>query len=388
MITNAVPTNGGNYDVVASNSVGSVTSLVAVLTILPTGPAENLTLDFGGSPIQQAQNLDWNTASNWSDGNPASLSSLSNPGSTYEVVAGARLRSPAAGADSIFPGVKLTVDGSGIFVNNNDATIGEFRFKHASPGIVFIPDLVMNGGELDSGDNGLVQIQGEMDILTNTPIYVDNAAGQDRPYEIDSWLTGGGNIEFRQFTATFAGDLNITGTSNTFSGQWNVVQGCLLGSGLNSLGTNSIDVGTNGALETSYDLNNPNGDLVLNGQMFLHQNDTFHTVTVNGAVVTPGTWSFAQMSTAFPTNFPATWPLQLGSTINTASGSIKVLAQNPPPIVPLQFLSSPGSLQLIWSQGALQEATNAFGPWTNDGAVSPFTVTPTDPARFYRVKVQ
>jgi hypothetical protein len=227
-----------------------------------------------------------------------------------------------------------------------------------------------------------------MDIMANTPIYADSAAGQDRPWQIDAWLTGTGSIEYQAFNAGFTGNLNITGTSNTFSGVWNIVQGCLLGSGLNSLGTNTIMIGTNGALETLYNINNPQGTLVLDGQMFLHQNDAFRAVTVAGIPLTPGTYSFAQLNTTYPTNFPATWLMQMGSGVSTGSGSITVLGDAAPPVT-IQFSLSAGNLTLTWSQGVLLEAGQITGPWqTNLTATSPFVIQPTEPQKYYRVQVR
>src|SRR5207237_143441 len=54
-ITNIVSGDAGSYTVVVTNSVGSATSAVAVLTINPTGPPHTLTLDYGGAPIIQPQ---------------------------------------------------------------------------------------------------------------------------------------------------------------------------------------------------------------------------------------------------------------------------------------------------------------------------------------------
>jgi len=48
VLTNILAAAAGDYSVVVSNSIGSVTSIVATLTILPTGPALDLTLDYGG----------------------------------------------------------------------------------------------------------------------------------------------------------------------------------------------------------------------------------------------------------------------------------------------------------------------------------------------------
>ena len=163
-------TDAGDYDVVVTNSIGSVTSVVATLTLLPTGPALDLTLDFGGAPIVQPTGSDWNTANQWSDGKPASLSALGNPGSTYRVVPGARLRSPVDASYAAFPGDILTLEGDGVYSPDGaSGTIAEIRFKHANPGTNYFKRLVMNGGQIDSGDNGIMVIAGRMDVLANTP---------------------------------------------------------------------------------------------------------------------------------------------------------------------------------------------------------------------------
>jgi hypothetical protein len=387
VITNIVAGDGGNYTVVVTNSIGSVTSAVATLTVLPTGPPLNLTLNYGGAPIVQAQNLDWNTPTNWSDGNPASTSALANPGSTYEVVAGARLRSPAGATAAVFPGIQITVDGDGVFTPDGP-NVGEIRFKHADGGTIQFQKLIMAGGMLDNGDNGTMGLLGEFNVISNAIIYVDSAAGQDRTYRIDAWLTGNGSIEWHQFSAALSGrDLNITGTTNTYTGTWNIVQGAVVGGAPGSLGTNSITVGASGALETLYDLNSPNATLTLDGQMFLHQNDTFKNVTVAGTPLSPGTYTFNQLTGTYPLNFPATWAPQDGSSTTAGSGSITVIGSAPPPVT-INVSFSGGNLTLTWSQGTLLEATNVYGPWVTNGAPSPYTVAPTGPQKFFRVQTQ
>jgi hypothetical protein len=45
-----------------------------------------------------------------------------------------------------------------------------------------------------------------------------------------------------------------------------------------------------------------------------------------------------------------------------------------------------GTLELQWTSGSLLEATEVTGPWTtNTTAVSPFTVTPSQPQKFYQI---
>jgi len=380
--------DAGNYTAVVTNGIGAVTSVVATLTVLPTGPATNLTLDYGGVPVVQPAGNDWNTPTNWIDGNPASLSVYANPGSTYDVVIGSRLRPPAGTNFAVFPGNVLKIEGSGVFENGTLTAVGEFRFKHPDPGTNVFPKLVLNGGQIDNGDNGNIVVLGEVDVISNSVVYVDTAAGLDRGIQISAWLTGSADLTWSQWGSGLGGpDLNITGTSNTFSGRWNVAQGTLLGSGAKSLGTNDITVAATGALETLYDLNNPNASLTLDGQMFLHQNDTFKNVTVAGTPLSPGVYSFSQLNSTYPLNFPATWTLQAGSTNNTGSGSITV---GTPVSVTMGFSFNGSSLTLTWSQGLLLEANDVTGPWTTNLTASPpsFTVTPTAPRKFYRIQVQ
>ena len=151
-------------------------------------------------------------------------------------------------------------------------------------------------------------------------------------------------------------DLIIAHSGNTFSGQWNILQGALLGNAPNSLGTNSITIGTNGALETTYNLNNPGATFTLSGQMYLYTVDTFNAMSVNGAQVSPGTYSWAQLHAVFPGNFPSSWPVQLGSVTgtNTGSGSVTVLTGPPPsarsPTIARPTLSG-GNLTLTGTNG-------------------------------------
>jgi hypothetical protein len=389
-VSNLLAANAADYLLTVSNAYGAATSSVATLTILPVGPPENITLS-----VLEALGEDWNTANRWSDGNPASRSAITKPGSTYEVLAGGRLRTPVDAATATFPGNQLTISGDGVWSENGTSSnIGELRLKPGVGGTVSFKQLVMNGGQLDIAQTALTGagngfLAGEVDVLTNTPIYSDNAT-TDLGVRIDAWLTGSGNIEYRGyyqagFNPAFTNCLNIAGTSNTFSGKWNVVLGVLLGTAPGSLGTNDITVGNNGVLETTYNINNPKGSLFLDGQMYLHQNDRFTNVVIGGVALARGTYTFAQLNGAYPTNFPSTWKQPVGSAFSTGSGSISV---GLPPPVTLQFHFSGSSLQLSWPQGTLLEATNVTGPWTTNAHASPLTITPNEARRFYRVLVQ
>ena len=388
-ISNVALSDARDYILVVSDSTGSATSAVATITVTPTGPPINDTFT-GVEPT----GTDWENGTYWASGNPASFTAANNPGSTFEVLPGSRFRSPAAVSLTNFPGAMLTIDGDGVWTDATSVTpanVAELRFKHASPGTVIFPHLVMNGGQIDNGDDGLIIIGGWMEILSNAPIYVTTDATADRSYQIDAWLTGSASIEYH----SAVGDLNITGTSNTYSGTWNIVQGTLLGSGPGSLGTNNIVIGAAGSvagLETLYDIINPNGSLTVDAgsQVFLHQNDTFKAVTIGGVSLAPGLYTFTQLTNAYPTNFPASWPPQRGSSVTTGSGSITVGNVTPPPATVTLYVQMAGTnLQLSWSQGTLLEATNVSGPWVQvNGAASPYHVTPSRPQTFYRVQVR
>jgi hypothetical protein len=353
-------------DMIANWAVNAV----AMMWATPTGPATNFTLNYGGSAIVQPSGADWNSTNNWSPlGVGAMLSVFADPASTFEAKTGSRLRTPTTSA--IFPGNQLILDGSGVFENDgsgNPTNVSELRFKNGDAAMTnYFNSLVLNGGQLDAGNNGIEIIQGNMNVASNSTIYVDNGATtQERGYRIDAQLSGSGNLLWHEYSGTLGGiNLQITGTGNTFTGQWLVDQGALVGVGANSLGTNNIIVGTNGltaAVETLYDLNNANASLVLgaSGKMFLHQTNHFASVTINGTVLTNGIYPFAKLNSDYPANFPASWTQQAGSTFTTGSGQIVVgnfVVVPPPPQIT--------SIGISGAQGLALSATNGTpgGSW-------------------------
>jgi hypothetical protein len=58
--------------------------------------------------------------------------------------------------------------------------------------------------------------------------------------------------------------------------------------------------------------------------------------------------------------------------------------------VTLGIQQSGSQITLTWPNGTLLETTNLLSPWTTNAATSPFTFTPspTQPQKFYRVRVQ
>lgn len=380
-ISNLAPATSGQYyylALITANASGSYTSSpAAVLAVAAVSPPTTITT----TEIEAAGN-DWNTAGSWSDGEGVSLSVYSAPGSTYEIVPGTMERTPLV-TNAVFQGDVLVIAGSGVLVDGNGATFGatdgtgELRMKQSGTttgtnygipynvgGTITFPDLQLTGGQIDNGANsgtvggGTVILYGEIDVLSNSAIYADSAATQPRSVQISSYLTGSGTLTYTYLGPAAEYPYNaliVSCPTNIFTGQWNIGNGGLLGNAPNSLGTNSITIGPNGMLETTYNLNSPNASLTLNGQMYLYTADTFKSVTINGIGLNAGTYTFAQLNAAYPANFPTTWPVQLGSSTgtNTGAGSITVLTSSAP-LSPANILTTTiagGNLTMTGTNG-------------------------------------
>ncbi|HTB84164.1 MAG TPA: immunoglobulin domain-containing protein [Candidatus Sulfotelmatobacter sp.] len=380
-IANVTTNEAGNYVLTTTNAFGGTNSTAGVLTVLAFNAATNFTMI-----AFEAAGSDWNSTGIWNDGlggQSATLDAFEFPGSSFEVLDGAALRTPTAAAYNTFPGVKLTVDGNGVFTNvagSASSAAGVLKLKGGTGGgsaTNNFPLLVMAGGQIDnagaaSGSGGQTNvIQGALNIVSNTPIYVDSSGSTFRPIQIDAFLEGNGNIEYHDFDASLSAGLLITGNTNTYTGTWNIVQGPLIGNGTNSLGTNNITIGANAALETSYPVNNTNASLVLNGKMFLTQTDAFNSVFINGAPLAPGTYTFDVLTNSYPTNFPATFTALYGTTATAISGQITVLS-TPAPIITTQ----PQSVTQYPGQGAAAFSVVAAGTpplfyqWFTNGTVA------------------
>jgi hypothetical protein len=391
-ITNVTTTNALDYVVLITNILGSVQSSAATLSVSSSlGPETNWVT------VTSESSGDWNT-SIWSPGNtnatptePASTAA-EYLGSTFEILPGGLVRTPASASTATFPGNVLTIDGQGALGGSGGPSAslnGILYLKQASIGYLNFADLKMNGGGINVQNSGEAIFTGEMDIDSNTPIFYSGS--NQHGTTINSTLTGSATIQYWNygsgFQPTYSQGLNIAGTANTFNGQWQVMAGVIVGSSLNCLGTNTVTVSTNAGYETTYNVTNPAASLIIlsSGRIYLHQNDIFGHVIIYGTNMPPGTYTIAQLNHAYPTNFPGSWTQQSGSSFS---------ATNATATITIPFSGTPGlsesftgsNFQLVYSNGVLLQATNILGPWVTNPAVSPVTIVRTNPVMFFQVK--
>jgi alpha-L-fucosidase 2 len=266
-----------------------------------------------------------------------------------------RIRNPA-GTSSTFPGDSLTINTNCELREKSGVSGVAVNF----PGTNGSPGLILSGGLLNAGSSYALPIQVVGRIQVNHQSYISNGAGGagggfntdtgTRQWNLAGVLSGTGNIVLINNKDSVP--QIISGTSNTFSGQWIVQCGWLQAAGTNSLGTNSITVNpgytgytndmpqatspsptspdanfpslTGAVFEPGYDLNSAGTlTLVNGGQMKLHQNCAFMAVTIAGAILSTGTHLYSELGANFPNNF-----------LPGGSGSITVQTYGPPPPPP------------------------------------------------------
>ena len=351
--------------------------------------------------VVQGGGNDW-TFAIWKT-NGSTATNLVSPiqGNTYKTIfngtgignglANTRIRNPVTSATTIeiFPGDSLTMDTNTEFRAKNitSGAIGTPTFNF--PGTNSNPGLILNGGLLNGGDDATFVITGKVQVAGQS--YISHGANGGggglstgpRAFNFAGVLTGTNNLVILNAYTSIA--QQISGASNTFSGQWIVQCGLLRGnspgSGTNTLGTNSITVdplyvGYKGAMpsatspngpawfEANYDMNSAGVLTLTNGGiMVLHQNCIFSAIRIETNVLSAGTHTYAELSGNFPSNFA------LGG-----SGSLTVQPYGPPPgfppsvtLQPTSFtgnLSSPGQLTSGASGGNIryqwQKGTNAI----------------------------
>ena len=248
-----------------------------------------------------------------------------------------RVRNPAATGLQTFPGDQLTM-----------ATNTELRAKTSGailnfPGVGGNPGLVVSGGIMNAGDDGTMTYTGRIQIASQS--FISHGAngtgggltGNARNLVFAGQVSGPGNLVIINCRTNTPQQFSNNG--NTFSGQWFVQAGWLLGSGTNSLGTNSITVDPNytgfldampaassplggpAVVEFNYDLNSAGVLTLTNGGMLrLHQNCVFSGVVIEGVALTPGTHFIGELLANFGNNISA-----------NSSGTITVQPYGPPP---------------------------------------------------------
>jgi len=353
--------------------LSSLTSAACVLLLLcspnPAHAGTNLT-----TTIVEAAGTDW-TAAIWkTNGTGTSVAPVA--GNTYETVfngtsignstANTRIRNPAVAGLQTFPGNSLKLD-----------TNTEVRAKGVGailnfPGVGGNPGLIVNGGMLNGGDDATFAITGKVQVAAQS--YISHGANgggggisPNRAFNFTGLLAGTGTLVILNAGTTLA--QQVSGSSNTFSGQWIVQCGWLLGSATNSLGTNSITVDPlyNGYLaampnfqaanggawfEPNYNLNSA-GKLTLTngGVMILHQNCVFSAVKIEGVSLSAGTHYYTELTASFPSNF--------GSG---GSGSITVQPYGAAPVFPPAITTQPSSVTLLVGSFAQLSATVSGPP--------------------------
>jgi hypothetical protein len=216
IISNLTVTNTTNYVLVASNNGGATTSSPpTALTVYPIPAGITLNYSTQGTGYQQeVSGSDWNTTGVWWDGVvdgglPASTLVPLLPTVPFVVPAGSELRTPSTGApaSATFPGSELDLDGTGVFTDYpygvNATVSGIMVFKGGpgtNPGLgeVLFTNLVINGGQVDQGKNGVVVFDGGITIgANNAYFYLDNGdpLTYDSGFQINSLLSGSGTIQ-------------------------------------------------------------------------------------------------------------------------------------------------------------------------------------------------
>ena len=188
----------------------------------------------------------WDNGPDWSDGQPAQA------GNDYHVGAsptGKSLRTPDNVNNPAFLGDSLTIHSTG--------TLG---MKHK--GNAAIPDLRLDGGSLSSWvGNRTMGFTGTLTVLSASTLNI-NSSGDSRRIVIASQLTGSGNLNVNGADANDY--VSLTNATNTYTGNWTVSGGELRAQAAGSLGSGSITVNSNGALDVDYNLVIPGSTLYVN----------------------------------------------------------------------------------------------------------------------------
>jgi hypothetical protein len=191
---------------------------------------------------------------------------------------------------------------------------------------------------------------------------------------------------------TGSADLN-SGTGNPFAGSGSPAE-YLMQAALTAENNSTATVTLHGILPGTYDLY-LYSSADNNGQSNVSQ------FTANGITATAGPNSANNVLTA-GVNYVHLTPVVTGSGLlnislvgsGTAQAQLNGFQLSGPGatnlFVTVGIQQNGSQLTLTWPNGTLLETTNLLGPWTTNGAASPymFTPSPATPQKFYRVQVQ
>ncbi len=213
--------------------------------------------------IQVANNAEWNLATTWDDG-AAPVGGNDYFTSNDLGVSEETLRGPFGGAT--FEGGSLTiVSGSRLLTKGS----GTSTFT--------ISNLILDGGRITHGDaNPLHILAGGLNVASSSEITLSRGTGQTKSFQIDSIMTGGGNL-----TLTGGGPFVLNASGSSYSGTF--------------LGVSNVITDFNQSYAAS-SLNLASGSMLqLDGGIDL----TFANVTFGATTLAPGTYTYAFLNSTY-----------------------------------------------------------------------------------------
>ncbi len=225
-----------------------------------TDPTDAGSLPPADQVFQIATGKRWEDAGTWSDGNAPEA------GKHYVVLGGVQdsLRSPSTGRVT-FGGDSLTLqgDGSQLLLETESA----------------IPSLHVEGGALVAAHaSGTLKLNSGVQVTESGFVRWQNPS---TTFEINGPLTGTGEITLGQTgeDSEFSENLLVfNGRDHDFQGTWSIGPGITVKVVNPGALENGDVILNNGVLDADYNLNNPSGNLILNGDesvLVLDQEHTF-----------------------------------------------------------------------------------------------------------------
>ncbi|NOS70257.1 MAG: hypothetical protein HOP33_10035 [Verrucomicrobia bacterium] len=104
---------------------------------------------------------------------------------------------------------------------------------------------------------------------------------------------------------------------------------------------------------------------------------------INTAGTTDARWSFRYSSPNPGAVLLVRYWLVSGGNVTLQAASLKNYVAVAPGSLQVQPVGG-GQVQVTWAAGTLEQATTVTGPWTPNGATSPYTFTPTGAPKYFR----